>query len=156
MFANILGKTKKETSGDEEHQKLVAKVSKMNLIDMRTYVNNKLNGFEICEDGLCEVMHRLNSKDAKGIKYFIESDAMDSKKKKAFEVVIMAASSKKVTVTVTELIQEFIENYQDIITKYDKDNKDIYADKLKTALNNALVTLGTMAEVNKKMKVIGS
>ena len=155
MFSNILGKSKEESNEDKEHQIIVNKVAKMNLVDMRVYVNNKLNNFEICSDGLTEVMRRVNSKDANA-KRFIEIDAMDSKKKKAFEIVIMVSRSKKLSIVVSELIQEFIELYNDIIVKYDTDNKDIYGEKLKTALEKSITTISIMAEMNRKMNVIGS
>ncbi|MFT5660445.1 MAG: hypothetical protein ACI9TV_001086 [Sulfurimonas sp.] len=155
MFANILGKSKEEANEDKEHQIIVDKVAKMNLVDMRVYVNNKLNDFEICTDGLSEVMRKINSKDING-KRFIETDAMDSKKKKAFEIVIMVSNSTKLSIFVAELIQEFIEFYKDIIMKYDTENKDIYGRKLKIALAKSIGTISTMADMNRKMKVIGS
>ncbi|MCD6172587.1 MAG: hypothetical protein J7J96_02225 [Sulfurimonas sp.] len=155
MFGKILGKNKKETDEDQEHFKIVEKVSKMNLSDMRIYVNNKLTDFEICEDGLNEVMRKLLLKDDKEQR-FIEMDAMDSKKKKAFELVITIASSKKITIVTTELIQEFMELYKDIIDKFDKDNKQIYNSRLKDSITNAIGVISTMAEVNRKVKVLGS
>ena len=36
MFGNILGKSKKEISNDTQHSKIVEKVSKMNLTDMKS------------------------------------------------------------------------------------------------------------------------
>ena len=135
---------------------IVDRVSNMNLLDMRVYANNKLDGFGICEDGLCEIMRKVNSKDTKTGKAFIQNDAMDSKKKKAFDLVIIVASSSKVTIVLVELIQEFIDSYQELILKFDTDNKQIYGDKLKTALNGAIETISTMTELNRKMKIIGS
>jgi len=154
MFNKILGKNKREIKESGNHSKIVERISKMNLSDMRIYVNNKLNDFEITEDGLSEVMRRLISKDANE-KRFIESDAMDSKIKKAFDLVIIIASNKKITITTLEFIQEFIELYKDIITKFDQDNKQIYESKLKDALNGAIATISTMAEMNKKDKILG-
>ncbi len=154
MFGNILGKSKSESSEDSANKAIVEKISKMNLSDMRLYVNNKLNDFEVTEDGLSEVMRRLISKD-ENEKNFIQSDAMDSKIKKAFDLVIIIATNKKITIVITELIQEFIELYKDIITKYDKDNKQIYESRLKDSLGGAIKTISTMAEINRKDKVLG-
>ncbi len=155
MFGKILGKKKEETQEDSSHQIIVEKIAKMNISDMRFYVNNKLSDFEVCEDGLNEVMRRLNSQDADE-KRFIEMDAMDSKKKKAFDLVILISKNKKVTIVVTELMQEFMENYKDILTKFDKDNKQIYTSLLKDALTAAITTISTMAEINRKTTVLGS
>lgn len=154
MFSKILGKGKTDVNGDREHQDIILKVSKMHLSDMRSYVNNKTSGLEICENGLLEVMKRLISTDAKNNR-FIESDAMDSKIKKAFELVIIIAKHKKITVTVAELIQEFIKTYNDLIVKYDQKNKQIYASKLKDALSVSIENLGKMTQENKKSKVLG-
>ena len=155
MFAKILAKNKEEAKADETQQKIVKKIAKMNLVEIRTYVNNKLKNFEICPDGLVEVMKKMNSIN-KNEKRFIEVDAMDSKKKKAFEIIILIAASSKVSIAVSELIQEFIKLYSDIIKKYDIDNKDIYSQKLKIALTQVMATLETMSLMNKKMSVIGS
>ena len=116
MFNNILGKTKKEMNKDAGKSVLIEKISRMNLTDMRIYVNNQLNDFKIDEDGLNEVMRRLISKDEHDNR-FIESDSMDIKKKKAFDLVILVASNKKITIIATELIQKFINLYNDIIIK---------------------------------------
>ena len=154
MFESILGSSKSESSEDKGHQMIVARVAKMNLTDMKTYVNNKLDDFGICEDGLTEVMKMLNSTNAQTSKRFIESDAMDSKKKKAFDLVISIAENKKTTVAVLELVQEFIKMYKDIITQYDTDNKQIYFDKFKNALKKSLNTIATIIEMDKKSRIL--
>ena len=154
MFSNLLGKNKEEASEDKEHLALVEKISKMNLTDMRVYVNNKLTSFEVSEDGLSEVMRKLVSKDSNE-KRFIQSDAMDSKIKKAFDLVILIATNKKVNLVTLELMQEFMVLYEDIIIKFDIDNKQIYDDKLKNALANCLATVETLTEMNRKMDVLG-
>ena len=155
MFGKILGKNKKEADKNQEHSKIVEKISKMNISDMRVYVNNKLTGFEICEDGLNEVMRKLLLKDDKGQR-FIEMDAMDSKKKKAFDLVLIVASSKKITIITIELIQEFMKQYIDIIDKFDKENKQIYTSKFKDGLTKAMSTISAMTEVNRKNIILGS
>lgn len=153
MLGKILGRKKKESNGDKSHEELVQKIAKMNLTDMRNYVNAKQKDLEIDEDGLCEVMRRLLSKDSDS-KRFIESDAMDSKIKKAFELVLVVAASKKITVVAIELIQEFIEQYLDIIKKYDSDNKEIYESRLKDAVSNATNIIVEITEIKKKMGVL--
>ena len=154
MFNKILGKNKREINESGNHSKIVERISKMNLSDMRIYVNNKLNDFEITEDGLSEVMRRLISKDANE-KRFIESDAMDSKIKKAFDLVIIVSASRKITVVTTELIQEFILQYSDLIEKYDTDNKQIYGSKLNDGLAKSIASISEMAELKRKMGVLG-
>ena len=151
MFGKILGKNKLESN--KHNNVIVEKISKMNRSDMRVYVNNKLNIFEVCEEGLTEVMKVLVSKDAKG-RRFIESDAMESKIKKAFDLVIIVAKSKKMSIDTTELIQTFIELYSDIIQKFDNDNKQIYSSKLKDSVNTSLATLQTMNNLKKKMNIL--
>jgi len=151
MFGKILGKNKLESN--KKNNVIVEKISKMNLSDMRVYVNNKLNNFEVCEEGLTEVMKVLVSKDTKD-RRFIESDAMESKIKKAFDLVIIVAKSKKMSIDTTELIQTFIELYSDIIQRFDNDNKQIYSSKLKDSVNTSLATLQTMNNLKKKMNIL--
>ena len=79
MFSNLLGKNKEEASEDKEYLALVEKISKMNLTDMRSYVNNKLNDFAITQAGLVEVMKKLTARDEETSKTYLQMDDMDSK-----------------------------------------------------------------------------
>jgi len=80
---------------------------------------------------------------------------MDSKIKKGFDLVISIASHAKITVVAVELIQEFITLYDDVITKFDRDNKQIYESKLKDALQRAINNISEMADLKRKMNVLG-
>lgn len=150
MFDNILGKKKNEgndTSG------LVERISKMNLSDMKVYLSNKLTDLPVSAEGIVEVLNRLNSKDANGNR-FIEADAMDTKMKKAFELVILIGSSKLVTVSSVELATEFLTMYDDIIKRYDREHKDIYESRIKESIKNSIHNVGVMANVNNKMNAL--
>ena len=156
MFGKILGKKKNEISaGDKIHAQKVEKISKMNLTDMRAYINNKIPNFEVDEDGIIEVLRKLTTKNAKTSKRYIEIDDMDSKIKKGFELVIAIGSHSKITVVAVELIQEFITLYNDIIVKFDRDNKQIYESKLKDTLSKAIGNISEMADLKRKMNVLG-
>jgi hypothetical protein len=156
MFGNILGKKKSEVSSeDKNHAELVQKISKMKLTDMRAYINNKILNFEVDEDGLVEVLRKLTTRNSETSKRYIEIDDMDSKIKKAFDLVISIASHAKITVVAVELIQEFITLYNDIIVKFDRDNKQIYESKLKDSLDRAIGNIGEMADLKRKMNVLG-
>ena len=54
MFGKILGREKNRSNSNE----LVHKISKMNLPEMRSYVNNKAFNLEISEEGLVEVLKK--------------------------------------------------------------------------------------------------
>jgi hypothetical protein len=127
----------------------------MKLTDMRAYINNKIPDFEVDEDGLIEVLRRLTTRNSKTSKRYIEIDDMDSKIKKGFDLVISIASHAKITVVAVELIQEFITLYDDVITKFDRDNKQIYESKLKDALQRAINNISEMADLKRKMNVLG-
>ena len=156
MFGGILGKKKAQKSVDEHsHSELANKVSKMNLTEMRTYVNNKLADNEITEDDLHEVMKKLITPHETTVKLYIQMDDMDQKKKKAFDLIFLIAKSKKITIQTVELIQKFTALYEDIIKKFDQDYKEIYESKLNDAIEHALANLNEIAELQKKMKVLG-
>jgi len=156
MFGKILGKKKSEVSSqDKAHNEMVERVSKMTLTDMRAYVKNKILDFEVDEDGLVEVLRRLTTRNSETNKRYIEIDDMDSKKKKGFDLIISIASHSKITVVAVELIQEFILLYEDVIKKFDRDNKQIYESKLKDALSKAIGNISEMAELKRKMTVLG-
>jgi len=156
MFGKILGKKKSEVSSqDKAHNEMVERVSKMTLTDMRAYVKNKILDFEVDEDGLVEILRRLTTRNSETNKRYIEIDDMDSKKKKGFDLIISIASHSKITVVAVELIQEFILLYEDVIKKFDRDNKQIYESKLKDALSKAIGNISEMAELKRKMTVLG-
>jgi hypothetical protein len=152
MFKKFLNKSQPQ---DDKSAQIREKVSRMNITEMRTYTNNKLKDFEICSEGLAEVMKRLIDEDESTSKRYIQDDDMDSKKKKAFDLVISVASSKKVTIEAVELIQDFTIVYASIIAKYDHDHKEIYSSRFKDALAKALVLVEKMNKFNHKRGVLG-
>jgi len=154
MFGNILGKSEEESGEENNHKEIAEKVTKMNLTQMRTYVNNKLKEFEVCEDGLVVVMRRLVLEDEHTSKRYLQEDDMDSKIKKAFDLVITIGSNKKISITAIELIQQFTEVYADIIAKYDTDYKEIYASRFKDTIQNAVNLVGEVTKIEREMDTL--
>ena len=127
MFGGIFEKKEKVKSAHKHsHSETAVRVSKMNLTEMRTYVNNKLANDEITEDGLYEVMKKLITPHETTMKLYIQIDDMDQKKKKAFDLIFLISQSKKITIQTVELMEKFTELYEDIIKKFDQDYKEIY------------------------------
>jgi len=156
MFSNMLGKIKNFSSDENQEKKdLTDKISKMNLTDMRAYINNRIPDFSIDEDGLNEVLHKLLEVNEKTSKRYIEIDDMDSKIKKGFDLVLSILTNKKVTVTTIELVNEFLDKSKDIVQKYDRENKQIYYTKFKDAMELAIKYMNAKAELQRKMDVIG-
>ncbi len=150
MFKGILNKKKEQ---DSECLELKEKISQMNLSEMRLYVNDNLKSYAISECGLKEIMNRLISKNESS-KRFIESDAMDSKIKKAFDLFMLIGESKKMTSATTKLMEEFIKLYSDLILKFDKENKQIYESKLKKCLITAIENVTKMASYKNKSDLL--
>jgi hypothetical protein len=148
MFSKILGK-KENTTVNENL--LEEKIAKMNLTEMRSFVNNKE---EISEEGLIEVLKRLITPHEETSKRYIEIDDMDVKKRKGFELVLTIASHKKITIVAVELIQEFIALYDDVIKKFDQDNKQIYEMKLNESIEKALFNIDEMTNLKRKMDLL--
>jgi hypothetical protein len=156
MFGTILGRKKEDISEeDRAHAELLSKISKMNLTEMRSYIKNNIQDFEVSEDGLLIVLQKLTTEDEKTKKYYLKSDDMDSKKKKAFDLIILMAQSKKISFEVVELMQKFIEVYNEIIMQYDKEHKEIYASRFVDAVNLALSNINKKAALQNKMDVLG-
>ena len=154
MFSKFLGK-KKDNINASENTEIALKVSKMNLTEMRGYVNNRLNDFEITQDGLVEVMKKLTAINDKTSKTYLQIDDMDSKKKKGFDLVIMIANSKYISPEAVELLQEFSVVYNDLIAKYDRDYKEIYASRLTDALEQSISNVNMQSELSRKANVLG-
>ncbi|QOP40214.1 hypothetical protein [Sulfurimonas marina] len=155
MFGKILGnKSNDIEEGTEIDPNIVERVSKMNLSDMRLYVNNKITGFEISVEGLHEVLKRLiNPINDKG-EYYLKKDDMDSKKKKAFELILLISKSKKISLGSIELIDKFLEVYKEIIDDYDDRYKEIYHSRFRKAVETAIINMQTISQVNKKLDVL--
>jgi len=154
VFSNILGKEKK-SKNDSKLSELKEKISKMNLTEMRSYVNNKLNNLQVTQEGLVEIIKVLTLENETTGKRYLNIDDMDSKIKKALDLVIVIASSKKVTVALVEWIQQFITLYDDnIIKNFDTQNKQIYSSKLKKALKQAVLNVNSKAILDQKMKTL--
>ena len=156
MFSKILGKKKETTSkADQEKAQLLEKISNMNITEMRSYVNNRIEAFPIDEDGLTAVIERLITINEKTKLYYIKADDVDSKKKKAFDLVLLASKSKKITFATVEKIQEFLEIYKDIITEFDTEYKEIYGSRFNDAITLALSNIDKITELKNKMNILG-
>ena len=155
MFSKIMGKKKE---GDTQESKVLKEVSKkiepMNLTEMRTYVNNKILNFEVSTVGLFAIMNKLTLADTSTSKYYLLESDMDVKKKKAFDLVLMIAKSKKIDLQVLESIQNFVEVYAQLIAKFDNDNKQIYASRFKDILEQAIKGFANIAKEQNKMNVL--
>jgi len=156
MFGKILGKKKDDKNeSSKELLEVSKKIESMNLTEMRTYVNNKISSFEISTLGLLAVMNKLTVADSTTKKFYILEDDMDSKKKKAFDLVLMIAQNKKLDLNVLNIIQEFSHVYENIITQFDTDNKEIYTSRFKDMVNQAIAAFSALASEQNKMKILG-
>ncbi len=157
MFSKILGKKENTKSdGSDANSELVQKIATMNLTEMRSYINNKIPDLEVNEEGIIEVLKKLVYPDKKTSKRYIEIDDMDSKIKKGLELLLNISKHKKMTVVAIELLQEYIRTSEDVIQKYDKEHKEIYASRLKDALSNAVAVVNARSSLKTKMDVLQS
>ena len=154
MFGNILGK-KKDNRASSEAAKIDLKISKMNLTEMRSYVNNRLSDFKISKDGLIVVMKKIVKRDDEHYKTYLQLDDMDIKKKKGFELILMISKNKHISVEVVELMQEFVTTYDELIKKFDSDYSEIYASRLTDAIEVAINNVNSHLELQRKVNVLG-
>jgi len=147
MFKNLLGKKTSSSNEPKEVLELREKISKMNLTEMKTYINNRISDLKVSSQGLVEVLSKLTTEDEKTKKFYIKSDDNDTKKKKAFDLVISIASNKQINLAVSEQIRVFIELYSDMIKEYDYDHKQIYYSRLKKALQVSLQNISKMSTI---------
>ena len=151
MFSKMLGKKNKD---DEEHVKFVAMLHKMNLTEKRDYIKNKLSNSPTTHQGIVEILKKMTSQDEKTSKRYIEIDDMDVKKKKAFDLIITISTHNMLSIECVDLIKKFVDMYEDIIIKFDKDNKQIYASRLNSAVKNAILTINAKSEIENKRQVL--
>ena len=103
---------------------------------------------------IIEILKKITQEDEKTNKKFLESSDSDIKLKKAFDTVITAAGSKKMTIESIELIQKFILMYKDLIESFDTRNKQIYMHKLTKAIELSINTVEQLTTYMNKMAVI--
>ena len=151
MLSKIFGKTDKNEE-DSKLKDLKEKISKMNITDMKSYIDGKFTELYPTEEGLVEVLARLTSD--LGNRKFIDTADNDIKKKRAFELVLSIAKHPKITLKAIEEINNFLEVYKDLIFDYDRENKQIYEDKIKKSIDTALEIISAKASLNNKMKVL--
>jgi hypothetical protein len=153
MFSKII-KNIKGSDGKSKDEKLIEKISKMDLTEMRTYINGKLNEYGVSEFGLCEIMKKLTVPNEKTSALYLKDDDQDSKKKKVFDLVVLILSSKVISVNVVERVQGFLDTYEEIIKKYDKENKQIYQKKIKESVSLALDKISFKTDLSSKMRTL--
>lgn len=152
MFGRLLKKSEKtaEKGLNELHEYL----SNIGISEMRNLLLGQIEKFPINEEMIVEILKKMTYQDDKSGKRFLESSDADSKLKKAFETVITAASSKKMSVEAIELIQKFILMHTDLIDGFDTRNKQIYMHKLTKAIELSINTVEQLTAYINKMAVI--
>jgi len=153
MFSKILGGVKNPIK-DTKKEKLYEKITKMDLADMRLYVNGKLNEYEVSEFGLLEILKKLTLVNDSTSNQYMKIDDMDSKKKKIFDLIILILHNKKVNISGLEMVERFLETYAEIIKRYDKDNKDIYEKKIKDSIKKAITMIELKSDIVDKMRTL--
>ncbi len=153
MFSKILGGVKNPIN-DSKKEKLHEKISKMDLADMRLYVNGKLHEYEVSEFGLVEILKRLTLINDTTSSYYMKDDDMDSKKKKIFDLVILILKNKKINISGLEMVERFLETYNKVIKNYDKDNSDIYEKKIKDSIKKAITMIELKSDIVDKMRTL--
>ena len=148
MFKKILGRKKGNAKEDSNYSELVQQISKMDLTEKKSYVNNRISSMPICRDGLAEVLESLIRLDKKTNTRYLKIDDDDTKIKKGFDLAIAISTNNLITFPVIKTLQEFVDVYSEIIKKFDIDNKQTYEGKLKKAVENAILTIGAIADIH--------
>ena len=153
MISKIFGNRSKKDSQDNESLQLKQKIDSMNLSDMVLYVKGKMGELELTEEGIVFVLERLVSQ-INDKRCFLDREDDDSKLKKAFDLVVLLSKNRKITLKAMELIAGFSKQYEDIIRVYDQKNKEIYAQRLQKAIDNAMVVIEAKVALKNKMNIL--
>ena len=151
MFGKFFGKKNSTSLNDKE---IAGNIANMSITDMRSYINNKISSLPLSEAGLNAVMEKLTSVNETTSKRFIEIDDMDTKIKKAFDLLLLIGKNKKVSMRTIELIQKFVELYADIITKYDTEKKEIYNSRFNDLIKNLIIKIDGAVALKNKMDLL--
>ena len=132
---------------------LSQRIASMNLSDLNLYAKGKIEGLPPSEEGLSDVLKRLTSQLNEN-RYFLDESDDDSKLKKAFDLVLYIAKSKKITMDIVEKIVNFTQQYAKLIQVYDKKHKEIYAQRFKKAVEDAGKMLDMKVALQNKMNIL--
>ena len=152
MFKKLLGKS--EVSDQNSDKALLEYILKAGVTDLRSLLLGQIEKFSVDENLVVEVLKKMSFFDENSKKRFLESSDADTKLKKAFDAIITAANSKKISVEAVELIQKFIHIHTDLIEDFDKRNKQIYMHKLTKALETSIINVEQITTYMNKMSVI--
>ncbi|MBA1437635.1 MAG: hypothetical protein FAF05_01385 [Epsilonproteobacteria bacterium] len=147
MLRKLLGKKDKADKEESIDPELSQKIFKMDLGSMRLYMKSE----EAQIDGLYLIMQKLTQPINDKGEYYLKADDMDTKKKKAFELVLLIAKSKKISAKTLEGIEKFIQIHKEIIKEYDYEHKEIYTDRLHKSLQTAVVNLETLSKIHQRL-----
>ena len=154
MFNKILGRKKGSSEDDKEHSELVQRISKMDLTEMKSYLNNRISTMPVCRDGLVAILNLLLKVDKKTNTRYLKIDDNDAKIKKGFDLAIKISTHNLITFPVIKALQEFESVYKNIIEKFDTDNKQTYKSKINKAIQNAVLTIGVIADIHNASDIL--
>ena len=154
MFKKILGRKSTGSEDNKNHSDLVQKIAKMDLTEKKSYINNRISSMPATRDGVAEVLNSLIKLDKKTNQRYLKMDDHDGKIKKGFDLVIAISTHSLITFPVIKSLQEFEEVYKELIEKFDTDNKQTYKSKIKKAIQNAVLTIGIIADIHNASDIL--
>ena len=155
MLSKLFGKSKTENI-EVDNKELIKAIQKMNLTDMRHYINNKKADLIVNEVGLAEVLYKLMNEDKNTKKRYINEKDDYTKIKRCFDIVLSILENNKITSDTIELVIEFKNTFEDIIKKYDHENKEIYSSRFSDAIANAINNVTYKAKLQTQFKVVNN
>jgi hypothetical protein len=155
MLSKLFGKSKTENI-EVDNKELIKAIQKMNLTDMRHYINNKKADLIVNDVGLAEVLYKLMNEDKNTKKRYINEKDDYTKIKRCFDIVLSILENNKITSDTIELVIEFKNTFEDIIKKYDHENKEIYSSRFSDAIANAINNVTYKAKLQTQFKVVNN
>jgi hypothetical protein len=105
MLSKLFGKSKTENI-EVDNKELIKAIQKMNLTDMRHYINNKKADLIVNDVGLAEVLYKLMNEDKNTKKRYINEKDDYTKIKRCFDIVLSILENNKITSDTIELVIE--------------------------------------------------
>jgi len=121
----------------DDDKELVKAIQKMNLTDMKAYLNNKTKK-KANNRGLAEILRKIIEVNPTTKMRYINEGDDKSKIKKCFEIVLAISKNHIITNSTIELIVEFKDTYEDLIKNYDHDTKDIYFSRFTKSISRSV------------------
>ncbi len=149
MIINLSDKRKSASDRKRERDKKVEQMRSVMLSwdrkAMQEYVGNRNKKFPLTDAGMAAILERFNRSNE------FKIGDMSEELRVGFDIVLSIARNKKIDLPTTDLILEFVKQYEEVIHFFDRQSAQTYHHKLLRAYENSVDMVKKKYEIEKAL-----